>query len=73
MLLLRLDDLSVASFDATPDERLLAAVKTTRDTEQVECFSPLCGPTFWRTCEPCEPVVVEPAEPVATPEPASLA
>ncbi|MFL6236253.1 MAG: hypothetical protein ACJ76N_24185 [Thermoanaerobaculia bacterium] len=31
-----------------------AAVATGRDTEQVECYSPLCGPTYWRTCDPCE-------------------
>ena len=31
-----------------------AAVVTGQDTEQVECFSPLCGPTYWRTCDPCE-------------------
>lgn len=26
---------------------------TVQDTQQPECYSPLCGPTFWKTCEPC--------------------
>jgi hypothetical protein len=24
---------------------------TVQDTQQPECYSPLCGPTFWKTCE----------------------
>ena len=28
-----------------------AVVATLQDTEQVECYSPLCGPTYWKTCE----------------------
>jgi len=31
-----------------------AAIATLQDTQQIECYSPLCGPTYWRTCDPCE-------------------
>ena len=24
---------------------------TLQDTQQPECYSPLCGPTFWKTCD----------------------
>jgi len=26
-------------------------VPVKNDTEQVECFSPLCGPTYWKGCQ----------------------
>lgn len=22
-----------------------------KDTQQPECYSPLCGPTYWKTCD----------------------
>jgi len=31
-----------------------AVVTTVEDTEQIECYSPYCPPTFARTCDPCE-------------------
>jgi hypothetical protein len=24
---------------------------TVQDTQQPACYSPLCGPTFWKTCD----------------------
>ena len=47
MLRLRVEDLTVASFDSTPD----IGVQSINDTDQIECWSPLCGPTAARTCE----------------------
>ncbi len=26
-------------------------VVTVQDTQQPECYSPLCVPTYWKTCE----------------------
>ncbi|HEX3527948.1 MAG TPA: hypothetical protein VH988_12860 [Thermoanaerobaculia bacterium] len=26
-------------------------VAVVNDTDQPECFSPLCGPTYWKGCE----------------------
>lgn len=71
---LRLDDLSVASFVATPNEPFAGVTNTRVDTQQVECWSPLCGPTAARTCE-CEttvtpPVINEPAVPTIPDAPA---
>ncbi|HEY4572411.1 MAG TPA: hypothetical protein VIJ26_00545 [Thermoanaerobaculia bacterium] len=31
-----------------------ALVATGQDTDQPACYSPYCGPTYWRTCDPCE-------------------
>lgn len=52
---LKLADLSVESFATTADPapRLAAAVTVvTIDTEQIECWSPLCMDTEQRTCPP---------------------
>jgi hypothetical protein len=27
------------------------AIGPVQDTQQLECYSPLCGPTYWKTCE----------------------
>jgi hypothetical protein len=26
-------------------------VVTTPETQEMACYSPLCGPTYWKTCE----------------------
>lgn len=26
---------------------------TVQDTQQPECYSPLCVPTYWQSCDPC--------------------
>lgn len=28
-----------------------AVAVTVQDTQQPECYSPLCVPTYWKTCE----------------------
>jgi hypothetical protein len=38
------------------DERTLrqtpaGLVPVAQDTQEPDCFSPLCGPTYWKTCE----------------------
>lgn len=45
MSTLRAQDLKVETFEVAP-----AAASAEADTEQVECWSPLCGPTEGRTC-----------------------
>jgi hypothetical protein len=47
MLRLRVEDLTVASFEP----QSAASVQPINDTDQIECWSPLCGPTAARTCE----------------------
>lgn len=27
------------------------AIVVVQDTQQPECYSPLCGPTYWKTCD----------------------
>ncbi len=33
------------------DSALGGGVVVVQDTQQPECYSPLCGPTYWKTCE----------------------
>jgi hypothetical protein len=47
---LNVEDLSVDSFATTAAE-LSSGVNITIETQEVACYSPLCGPTFWKTCQ----------------------
>jgi hypothetical protein len=42
--LLRLDETKLRQLEG-------GAVAITQDTEEMACYSPLCGPTYWKTCE----------------------
>jgi hypothetical protein len=44
--LLRLDETSLRKLDGGG-----GVVVTTQETKEPACYSPLCGPTFWKTCE----------------------
>ncbi|MDB4952162.1 MAG: hypothetical protein JWM27_4811 [Gemmatimonadetes bacterium] len=47
---LNVEDLEVVSF-ATSTADLSSSVPITVETQEVACWSPLCGPTFWKTCQ----------------------
>jgi hypothetical protein len=44
---LKLQDLQVSSFETSPET---GSVSTVIDTQQVDCWSPLCMDTQQRTC-----------------------
>ncbi len=46
---LKLDSLSVTSFETGS----AAAISAIGETQEVECDSPRCGPSAYRTCEDC--------------------
>ena len=48
MATLRLDELVVSSFDTTTVDGGTDTLSI--DTQQLDCWSPLCGPTAQRTC-----------------------
>lgn len=45
------DDLQVSSFAVTAATTGEGVATWPTDTEQIECYSPWCAPTFARTCE----------------------
>ena len=45
---LKLDQLQVSSFETSPES---ASVSTGVDTQQADCWSPLCMDTQQRTCQ----------------------
>lgn len=46
------EDLAVDSFDTTEPVVAEPGVVVVRETnEDPNCWSPLCGPTFWKGCE----------------------
>ncbi len=47
---LSIDSLSLTSFETA--SAVAGTSIPTADTEKAECWSPLCGPTFWKTCDP---------------------
>ncbi|HEY0511256.1 MAG TPA: class I lanthipeptide [Thermoanaerobaculia bacterium] len=42
--LLRLDEMSLRKLKG-------GGGVIVQDTQEAACYSPLCGPTFWKTCE----------------------
>jgi hypothetical protein len=50
------DSLQVDTFDVTADQ-LSGAVAVTVDTQQVDCWSPLCMDTAGRTCTQAQTAV----------------
>lgn len=48
------ENLTVESFETV--QPVGVSVNITKETEnEPRCYSPLCAPTFWKTCEPCQP------------------
>jgi hypothetical protein len=54
---LNTDDIQVDTF-STSAEQLSGAVAVTVDTQQVDCWSPLCMDTAGRTCTQAQTVAV---------------
>ena len=44
--LLRLDETTLRKLEGGA-----VAVTVPQDTQEMACYSPLCGPTYWKTCE----------------------
>jgi hypothetical protein len=42
--LLRLDETTLRKLEG-------GAATIPQDTQEMACYSPLCGPTYWKTCE----------------------
>jgi hypothetical protein len=42
--LLRLDEATLRKLEG-------GAAITAPETQELACYSPLCGPTYWKTCE----------------------
>jgi hypothetical protein len=48
----RLDETTLRQVDGD------GVVVTGQDTQQPACYSPLCGPTYWKTCDTYQTVIV---------------